>query len=151
MTEHLPGTSRSRVVRVIVGVIAAGAFMAAAFEAWYRFVLIPASMRVHRVVNAIQALKNELRIMIEDEGLPVPQSVGDILNHARARGSDRVNGIDGIDPWGSPYFFEVVPNQFYGETGRSIVVRSFGPNRQDDSGMGDDVQGIEIALVPEVR
>jgi hypothetical protein len=62
-----------------------------------------------------------------------------------------VNGIDGIDPWGSPYFFEVVSNQSYGETGRNIVVRSFGPNRQDDSGMGDDVQAIEIALVPEVR
>jgi hypothetical protein len=60
--------------------------MAAAWEAWYRFVLIPASIRGHRVVGAIMALKNELRIMIEDEGLPVPQSVGDILAHARSRG-----------------------------------------------------------------
>jgi hypothetical protein len=152
MTEHLPGTSRSPVVQVIVGVIAAVAFMAAAFEAWYRFVLIPASIRGHRVGFAIQALKNELRIMIQDEGLPVPQSFGDILDHARARGSDRVNGMDGIDPWGSPYFFEVVPSQSYGETGRDIVVRSFGPNRRDDSGMGDDSQEIEqVILVPEVR
>ena len=152
MTEHLPGTSRSPVVQVIVGVIAAVAFMAVAFEAWYRFVLIPASIRGHRVGFAIQAIRNELRIMIQDEGLPVPQSFGDILDHARASGSDHMNGMDGIDPWGSPYFFEVVPSQSYGETGRDIVVRSFGPNRRDDSGMGDDSQEIEqVILVPEVR
>jgi hypothetical protein len=147
MTEHLPGTSRSPVVQVIVGVIAAGALMAAAFEAWYRFVLIPASIRGHRVVNAITALGNELCIMIQDEGLPVPQSVGDILDHARASGSDHMNGMDGIDPWGSPYFFKVVPSQSYGETGRDIVVRSFGPNRRDDSGMGDDSQWIEEVIL----
>jgi hypothetical protein len=57
MTEHLPGTSRSPVVQVIVGVIAAVAFMAVAFEAWYRFVLIPASIRGHRVGFAIQAIR----------------------------------------------------------------------------------------------
>jgi hypothetical protein len=83
MTEHLPGTSRSPVVQFIVGVIAAGALMAAAFEAWYHFVLIPASIRGHRVVNAITALGNELCTMIEYLGSRQSEGIGPRERHGR--------------------------------------------------------------------
>ena len=39
----------------------------------------------------------------------------------------------GRDPWGSPFFWRLYPNPGF------AVIRSAGPNRKDENGLGDDI------------
>ena len=83
-------------------------------------------------------------------GLPVPGSVAEIITQAKARlSSEMMIGKAETDPWGSPYFFEVVSDRkFCGDECLKVVVRSFGPNRRDDLGKADDIQTIGRARPP---
>ena len=54
------------------------------------------------------------------------------LNHGRFRYLD-----SGIDPWGTPFYYRKDP---IGDVGYWITVRSFGANRRDDGGKGDDIE-----------
>lgn len=80
-------------------------------------------------------------------GLPVPGSVAEIIAQAKARlSSEMMIGKAETDPWGSPYFFEVVSGREYcGDDCLKVVVRSFGPNRRDNLGKADDIQMIYAA------
>jgi len=121
-----------------------GASMAAAWFACDFLVLMPQrSDRARTAIQNVTLFRNVLGGMIE-EGLPVPGSVAEIIARAKAwRTSEEMIGIAETDPWGSPYFFEVVSGRGYcGDECLKVVVRSFGPNRRDDLGKGDDIQTI---------
>jgi hypothetical protein len=78
------------------------------------------------------------------EGVRVPSSIDGVIDHARASGHVRNSAIailDGRDPWGSPYYVDaVLDHRYCGEGCYRITVRSFGPNRRDELGEGDDIQ-----------
>jgi hypothetical protein len=121
------------------------------FTCWYLGLMgeQPELIRSRQAGWGVLVLGSELAAMIK-EGLPVPGSVGDILAHAKAwRDADTMIGIEDVDPWGSPYFFEVVPDpKFCGENCLKVVVRSFGPNRRDDLGKVDDRQATAAVVLP---
>lgn len=128
-----------------------GAFMAAAWFTCDFLVLMPQrSDRARRAIHNVTSFRDELGVMIEEEGLPVPGTVGEIIAHAKARlSSQMMIGKAETDPWGSPYFFEVVSGREYcGDDCLKVVVRSFGPNRRDDLGKADDIQTIGRARPP---
>ncbi len=121
------------------------AFMAAAFFTCDFLFIVPQKRdRTRRAIQNITLFRDELGVMIEEEGLPVPGTVGEIIAHAKARlRSQMMRGKAETDPWGTPYFFEVVSGREYcGDDCLKVVVRSFGPNRRDDLGKADDIQLI---------
>ena len=135
-------------MRFLLRGIAAGAFMAAAWFTCDFLVLMPQrSDRARRAIQGITLIANELCKTI-NEGLPVPGSVAEIIAQAKAwQDSQKMIGIAESDPWGSPYFFEVVSGRGdCGDDCLKVVVRSFGPNRRDDLGKADDIQMIGHAL-----
>lgn len=120
------------------------AFMAAAFFTCDFLFIVPQKRdRTRRAIQNVTLFRNALGAMIE-EGLPVPGTGGEIIAQAKAwHSSEMMIGKAEIDPWGSPYFFEVVSGREYcGDDCLKVVVRSFGPNRQDDLGKADDIQTI---------
>lgn len=128
-----------------------GAFLAAAWFTCDFLVLMPQrSDRARRAIRNVTLFRDELGVMIEEEGLAVPGTVGEIIAHAKAwRNSQEMIGKAETDPWGSPYFFEVVSGREYcGDDCLKVVVRSFGPNRRDDLGKADDIQTIGRARPP---
>ena len=147
MMDSSPRASWSSGLRFLLRGIAVGASMAAAWFACDFLVLMPQrSARARRAIGNVTLFSDELVGMIE-EGLPVPGSVAEIFAHAKAwRSSQMMIGKAETDPWGSPYFFEVVPGrEFCGDECLKVVVRSFGPNRRDDLGKADDIQRIRPA------
>jgi hypothetical protein len=38
-----------------------------------------------------------------------------------------------LDAWGTPFRVKVLPNKW------KVIVKSFGPNKKDDNGLGDDI------------
>ena len=150
MTDESTRATRSFVLRVLLRGIAAFVVVCVVMAAvwcacWYLGLIAddPAFIRARRARWGVVVIGSELLKMIE-EGLPVPGSVGEIIAHAKAwRDSDSMIGVAEIDPWGSPYFFEVVSDRkFCVEDCLKCVVRSFGPNRRDDLGKADDIQTI---------
>ena len=144
MMDLSPRASRSSVLRFLLRGIAVGAFMAAAWFTCDFLVMMPQrSDRARRAIQNVTLFRNVLVGMIE-EGLPVPGTVGEIIAQAKVwRTSEEMIGIAETDPWGSPYFFEVVSGRGYcGDECLKVVVRSFGPNRRDDLGKADDIQTI---------
>ncbi len=124
-----------------------GAFMAAAWFMCDHLVLMPQrDSKARTAIGGIQMIGNEL-VRAINGGLPVPGSVAEIIAQAKARlSSEMMIGKAEIDPWGSPYFFEVVSDrEFCGDECLKVVVRSVGPNRRDDLGKADDIQGIYAA------
>lgn len=120
------------------------AFVAAAFFACdFLFIMPQKRDRTRRAIQNVTLFRDVLGAMIE-EGLPVPGSVAEIIAQAKAwHSSEMMIGTAETDPWGSPYFFEVVPDREYcGDDCLKMVVRSFGPNRRDDLGKADDIQMI---------
>ena len=115
--------------------------------AWYTcdfLVLMPQRAdRARTAIGGISTIGNELCKTI-NEGLPVPGSVAEIIAQAKAwQDSQSMIGVAETDPWGSPYFFEVVSGRGYcGDDCLKVVVRSLGPNRRDDLGKADDIQTI---------
>lgn len=95
------------------------------------------------VLTQMRAVIGEIRSMTL-EGVKVPRSIEGIIEHARAHGDIRntvVARLDGCDPWGSPYYVDAVLDHHYcGDGCYRITVRSFGPNRRDELGKGDDIQ-----------
>lgn len=119
-----------------------GASLAAAWFTCDFLVLMPQrSDRARTAIGGISMIGNELCKTI-NEGLPVPGSVAEIIAQAKAwQDSQSMIGVAETDPWGSPYFFEVVSDRkFCGDECLKVVVRSFGPNRRDDLGKADDIQ-----------
>ena len=134
-------------MRFLLRGIAVGAFMAAAWFMCDRLVLMPQrDSKARTAIGGIQMIGNEL-VRAINGGLPVPGSVAEIIAQAKARlSSQMMIGKAETDPWGSPYFFEVVSDRkFCGDECLKVVVRSFGPNRRDDLGKADDIQGIYAA------
>lgn len=147
MMDFSPRASRASGLRFLLRGIAVGAFMAAAWFTYDRLVLMPQrGSRARTAIGGIQMIGNELVEAING-GLPVPGSVAEIIAQAKARlSSEMMIGKAETDPWGSPYFFEVVSDRKYcGDECLKVVVRSFGPNRRDDLGRPDDIQGIYAA------
>ena len=147
MMDFSPRASTSSGVRFLLRGIAVGAFMAAAWFACDFLVLMPQrDDRARRAIRGMSMIGNELCKTI-NEGLPVPGSVAEVIAQAKAwQDSQSMIGVAEIDPWGSPYFFEVLPDRkFCGDDCLKVVVRSFGPNRRDDLGRPDDIQGIYAA------
>ena len=135
MTDDVSGKLSSPMLRVV----AVCAIVPAVWLAWYLFVLQPDWARSHRACGAVTAIRGALNNMVY-EGLVVPDSVDEITAYARKRGLDAANDID---PWGSPYLFQVVPDPEAGGEGcLRVIVRSLGRNRCDDLGNGDDIQGV---------
>jgi hypothetical protein len=94
--------------------------------------------------SEVFALQGELHRMWRT-GLPTPNTVGEVLDHARAsdsRDSQYCARMTGLDPWGNEYRIKSVPDrERYGIDGaRHVTVWSFGPNEKDDHGAGDDVR-----------
>jgi hypothetical protein len=55
---------------------------------------------------------------------------------------------EGVDPWGSPYFYQVSEELTRGGLCHyKVTLRSFGPNRRDDGGDDDDIQRTYDVLV----
>lgn len=71
-----------------------------------------------------------------------PQSVEEVLANQKTAGLKYYAKMTGLDPWGMPYHVEThkdrnCPRK---EGCYLVVIRSYGPNRRDDFGVGDDPQ-----------
>ncbi|MFH1732790.1 MAG: type II secretion system protein GspG [Planctomycetota bacterium] len=93
--------------------------------------------------NQVSVLESTLRVWLVAEGqFPSPdfeETVRVLLLDKRGIG-DRLRErcpqiLRNRDSWGNPFFYEI-----NGE-GRTAVIRSFGPNGEDDGGGGDDIHG----------
>ena len=78
------------------------------------------------------------------KGLPTPDTIGELLDHARkseSKDSQYCARMTGLDPWGNEYQIASAPDRDgYGIDGaHRVTVWSFGPNGRDDRGGGDDV------------
>jgi hypothetical protein len=133
------------VTRAILTGVVAATLLTGAWLVWSAAVVGPESDRGRRALCAVQEIANGLFVAIK-EGKPLPLSLEDVIERLRAnKESCVVHGV--LDPWGSRYVFDIMPN---GNGGGILVitVRSFGRNRRDDLGEGDDIRSIVEVITP---
>jgi hypothetical protein len=130
--------------RAIVSGVVAAALLAGAWLVWSATVRGPEWDRRRLALNAVIEIANETFTAIK-EGKPLPLSLEDIIERLRAKKGSRVHGV--LDPWGSRYVFDIMPN---GNGGGVLVitVRSCGRNRRDELGKGDDIRSIVEVITP---
>lgn len=75
---------------------------------------------------------------------PNPAEGLQILHQAGSEGAQNdlygVRGLPLEDPWGSPIAYDLVEVRIQDATDVLVSVRSLGPNRVDEQGLGDDIQ-----------
>jgi hypothetical protein len=75
---------------------------------------------------------------------PDPAEGLGILHQTSPQGEDEdpyaVRGLPLKDPWGSPITYDLLKAQVEEATAAYVSIRSFGPNRVDEKGLGDDIQ-----------
>ena len=100
-----------------------------------------AESQISSIANAIDTFYKDIgRLPTTDEGLRAlwekPAEEGPGMENYPANGYLRTPL--GKDPWGNPYVYE--PGEQDLETRKiTFTIRSFGPNREDEQGEGDDI------------
>ncbi len=98
-----------------------------------------------------KSLKWELLFQYSEVGKTPPPTLAEFMRAWEQRTSDDDDDSpkyckwlkSGKDPWGSPFHYDVDTED------KMLTIRSFGPNRKDEFGSGDDVQhryDLESAL-----
>lgn len=100
------------------------------------------------------ALYDAIYAMISD-GQKGPKSVREVLAYAKTAAPDfptkkYVARMTGLDPWGTAYHVETRLTQHCPQRAQCylVVIRSFGPDKIDDGGVGDDIQLFRPCTIP---
>jgi len=148
MAENVLPTARL-LPRIVYGVVVCVGGVAGLYALAVFFLLVP-DRNYH---NRNSAQTQVLLILGEIEAMALkeqsmPKSIEDVLTHAQRSGDSDVAKLSGLDPWGTPYCIEVVRDPSYSHLFYRLTVRSFGRNRRDDLGKGDDLQLRRPGWVP---
>jgi hypothetical protein len=81
----------------------------------------------------------------QDRNIPPPTSLVEATSTDTIYPSIRIK--QGVDPWGSPYFYDVEEIVGKIDIAYSVTLRSFGPNRVDDGGEADDLQNEYLVIL----
>lgn len=141
MVENVLPTTRL-VPRIVCGVVVCVGGVALLYGTALFFLLLPDRNFQNRKRAQTQMLiiLGEMEAMVL-ESQRLPKSIEDILTYAQRSSDSTVAKMSGLDPWGTPYQVEAAWGlrcnkgiDYY------VTVQSFGRNRRDDLGKGDDLQ-----------
>ena len=98
------------------------------------------AQKSQEVAQELSSVTNAANVFFDQNLLPP----SDIEGFLRAVPTGFIRVRTGEDPWGSPYFYQVITEVVGPTTKFTIVMRSLGPNRTDENGGGDDIQRTSV-------
>jgi hypothetical protein len=95
--------------------------------------------KITHVVTELMAFSSVMG-NFDSAGQPPPNALAQAVVNDDTKGLRYIRS--GVDPWGSPFYYRVTAKRSTGYTAYEVTVRSFGSNRIDEGGKGDDFENV---------